>query len=156
MRESGIFDQYDFSRESTIQLLDSVSEEQANVIPNRYNNSLRWNLGHIAVVQEGIMYYFGMNQPGEIPTNIQEVFKPGTNPKEWSAPPLTLSEIRELLLEQKEQIKTTFSRRLEEPAANVFDLGEKRLKTVGDLFLFTHWHEGVHQGVIKSMKRVLE
>ncbi|WP_230503505.1 hypothetical protein [Sutcliffiella rhizosphaerae] len=34
MKEEGIFEQYDFYRETTIELLDSVvSEEQADVIP---------------------------------------------------------------------------------------------------------------------------
>ncbi len=109
MKEDGIFEQYDFYRESSIQLLDSVtSEEQADLIPDGHSNSLRWNLGHILAAQEGVMYSFGMNQPGNIPEKIQESFNPGTSPKEWSAPPLTLNEIRELLLEQQKRIRETF------------------------------------------------
>lgn len=157
MKEDGIFEQYDFYRESSIQLLDSVaSEEQADVIPNGHSNSLRWNLGHILVAQEGIMYYFGMNQPGCISTKIQKAFKPGTSPKDWSASPLTLNEIRGLLLEQNGRIRETFSGTLGEPVANVFDFSDKKLKMVGDLFIFTLWHEGFHQGVINGMKRALK
>ncbi|GAB2571581.1 DinB family protein [Gracilibacillus alcaliphilus] len=157
MKEDGIFEQYDFYRESSIQLLDSViSEEQADVIPNGYSNSLRWNLGHISAAQEGIMYYFGMNQSGEIPSKIQEAFKTGTSPNDWSATPLTLYEIRELLLEQKKRMIETFSGRLGDEAANVFAFQDKRLTRVGDLFVFTLWHEGWQQGVINGMKRTLE
>ncbi|WP_221563205.1 DinB family protein [Alkalihalobacillus sp. TS-13] len=157
MKEDGIFEQYDFYRESSIQLLDSIaSEKQADVIPNGYSNSLRWNLGHILVAQEGVMYYFGMNQPGDISTKIQESFKPGTSPKDWFASPLTLNEIQELLIEQKERIRDTFSGRLGEPAANAFEFRDKKLKMVGDLFIFTLWHEGLHQGVINGMKRALK
>src|SRR5699024_8718461 len=157
MKEEGIFEQYDFYRESSIELLDSVaSEEQADVIPDGHSNSLRWNLGHILVAQEGVMYYFGINQTGDISTKIQESFEPGTSPEDWSASPLTLSEIRGLLLEQKERIRKTFSGRLGEPAANVFEIRDKRLKIIGDLFIFTIWHEGLHQGVINGMKRAIK
>ncbi|WP_067730575.1 DinB family protein [Oceanobacillus damuensis] len=154
MLEDGIFEQYDFYRDSSVQLLDSVtSEEQADVIPNGYNNSLCWNLGHILVAQEGITYDFGMNQPGDIPIEIQEAFKTGTSPKDWSASPLTLSEIRELLVEQKERMRENFSGKLGDPAANVFAFSDKKLKLVGDLFIFTLWHEGLHQGVTNGMNR---
>lgn len=157
MKEEGVFEQYDFYRDSSIELLDSIAyEEQADVIPDGYNNSLRWNLGHILVAQEGILYYFGMNQSGELSTKIQEAFKTGTSPKDWSDSPLTLLELRESLLEQKERIRKTFSGRLGEPAANVFEFRDKRLKTLGDLFIFTLWHEGLHQGVINGMKRAIK
>jgi hypothetical protein len=157
MKEKGIFEQYDFYRESSIELLDSViSEEQADIIPNGHNNSLRWNLGHIVAAQEGVMYYFGMNQPGEIPAEIQEAFQTGSSPKDWSAPPLTLNEIREMLVEQRERMRETFSERLGEPSAKVFTFADKNLEMTGDLFIFTIWHEGLHQGVINGMKRALK
>jgi len=157
MKEEGIFEQYDFCRESSIELLDSVaSEQQADVIPDGYRNSLRWNLGHILVAQEGVMYYFGINQPGDISTKIREAFEPGTSPEDWSSSPLTLNEIRGLLLEQKKRIRQTFYGRLGEPAANVFEFRDKRLKIIGDLFIFTIWHEGLHQGVINGMKRAIK
>lgn len=42
MKEEGIFEHYDFCRESSIELLDSItSEEQADVIPDGHRNSLR-------------------------------------------------------------------------------------------------------------------
>ncbi|MFB1051252.1 DinB family protein [Paraliobacillus sp. JSM ZJ581] len=127
--EEGIFEQYDFYRGSSIELLGFVSsEEKADVIHKGYSNSFRCNLGHIPVTEEGIMYYFGMNQPGKIPAKIQEAFKRGTSPKDWSTMPLTLNEIRDLLLEQKGRVRETFSGRLEELAANVFAFKNKKLK----------------------------
>ncbi|CAG9622690.1 DinB family protein [Sutcliffiella rhizosphaerae] len=102
------------------------------------------------------MHYFGMNLLGEISTRIQKAFESGTSPKEWSSTPLTLKEIRELLIEQKGRIRKTFSGILGEPAANVFEFRDKKLKMIGDLFIFTIWHEGLHQGVINGMKRTIK
>ncbi|PLR75811.1 hypothetical protein CU633_19015 [Bacillus sp. V3-13] len=157
MKESAIIDLYDVYREQTIDLISSITEEQADVIPDGFSNSLRWNFGHILVSQEQSMFNLGMNQSGEISMKTQDAFKRGSSPKDWSFTPLTLSEIGEQLQEQKERIKSTFSGRLGEPAANVFDLGKQRkLKTLGDLFVGSLWHEGVHQGVIDSIKRSLK
>jgi hypothetical protein len=61
-----------------------------------------------------------------------------------------------LLSEQKERIRKTFSGSLGEPAANVFKFRDKQLKMIGDLFVFTIWHEGLHQGVIHGIKRALK
>ncbi|MFD2043244.1 DinB family protein [Ornithinibacillus salinisoli] len=157
MKESAIIYLYEVYREQTISLMTSVSEEQSNVIPDGFSNSLRWNFGHILVAQEQSMFNLGMDQSGEFPIEVMDAFKRGSSPKDWSVPPLTLDEIREQLQKQKERMKLTFSGRLGNPAANVMDLGQHReLKTLGDLFVGSLWHEGLHQGVIDSIKRSLK
>lgn len=157
MKESAIIDLYDVYREQTIKLMSSITEEQSDVIPDGFSNSLRWNFGHILVSQEQSMFQLGMNQSGEIPMKTQDAFKRGSSPKDWSVTPLTLSDIREQLQKQKERMKSTFSGRLGDSAANVFDLGQQReLKTLGDLFVGSLWHEGLHQGVIDCIKRSLK
>lgn len=157
MKETCIFEQYDFYRGLTVELLDSVaSEEQADVIPKGHRNSLRWNLGHVPVLQEWAMFHYGKDQPGSISSKVYESFKPDTSPKDWSSLPLTLNEIRELLLEQKERIKETFSGKLEDSLLHTFDLLGRKIEKVGDLFVFTLWHEGLHQGVMQSMEFALK
>jgi hypothetical protein len=157
MQESTIFDQYDFYRERTIEAIDFMTEDQADVIPSGFNNSMRWNLGHILVSQEQLMYYFGMNQPGEVSKQTVEAFRRGTSPHDWSDAPLSLSEIQMQLQEQKERMKTVFPGKLAQPAAKIFDLGKQReLKTLGDLFVFSLWHEGFHQGISRSIKRSIK
>ncbi|TCP19139.1 DinB family protein [Scopulibacillus darangshiensis] len=157
MKESAIVDLYDVYREQTIDLMGSITDEQSDVIPDGFSNSLRWNFGHILVAQEQSMYNLGLNQPGEIAMETMDSFKRGSSPKDWSVTPLTLEEIREKLQKQKERMKSTFSGRLGDPAAKVMDLGQSReLKTLGDLFVGSLWHEGLHQGVIDGIKRSLK
>lgn len=156
MKNNGVFEQFDYYRDTTIELLDSItSESKADIIPVGFNNSLRWNLGHILAAQEGIMFYFGKNETGFLPTSVLDAFKTGTSPKDWQTTPLTLKEIRELLIEQKERIRVTFAGEFKQPVANVFAFQDKKLTTIGDLFVFTLWHEGLHQGVIQSMQRII-
>ena len=157
MKESCIFEQYNFYRGITVELLDSVaSEEQADQIPKGHRNSLRWNLGHIPVLQEWAMFSYGMDRPGEIPVEVYEAFKPETSPADWTTQPLTLKKIRELLLDQEERIKMTFSGKMDDSLINKFDLLGRKIEKVGDLFVFTLWHEGLHQGIIESMERALK
>src|SRR5699024_6765361 len=132
MREAGIFEQFDFYRDSTVELLESItSESQADINPTGFSNTLRWNLGHILVAQEGIMYYFGRDEKGFLPTSFQGLFSTGTSPKDWKTTPPTLPEIREPLIEQNERMRATFSGKLEETSANVFAFREKKLTTIG-------------------------
>ncbi|KZZ84345.1 DinB family protein [Bacillus sp. SJS] len=157
MKESAIFDLYDVYREYTIELMSSIPEEQSSVIPEGFSNSLHWNFGHILVSQEQSMFNLGLDQSGELPVATLEAFKRGTSPSDWSGTPLTLSEIQVQLQKQKVRIKSTFSGRLGDPAANVFDLGQQRqLKTLGDLFVGSLWHEGLHQGIVDSIIRSLK
>ncbi|MVO98316.1 DinB family protein [Paenibacillus lutrae] len=157
MQESAIFDLYHIYREETIESINFITEEQADVIPAGFSNSLRWNFGHILVAQEQAMYNLGMNQPGEIFEKTQDMFKRGSSPKEWSVTPFSLKELRDQLQEQMERMKITFSGRLGEAAAKEFDMGkERKIKTLGDLFIGSLWHEGVHQGIIYCMKRSLK
>lgn len=59
--ESHLFKQMDFVRGQTLKLMEGVTEEQADVIPEGFRNSIRWNLGHIYVVTERIAFqYIGL------------------------------------------------------------------------------------------------
>ena len=101
MKESAILDLYEVYREQTIELIDPITEDEADVIPNGFSNSLRWNFGHILVAQEQSMFNLGLGRDSEIPFNIIEAFRRGTNPSDWAFPPLSLNEIKSQLNDQK-------------------------------------------------------
>ena len=44
------------SRQAFIQLIDSLSIEQLNKIPDGYNNNIIWNFGHIVVSTQTLCY----------------------------------------------------------------------------------------------------
>ena len=50
-RHEIIFNQLKSYRNDTLSLLEDVSAEEAEIIPKRFNNNIRWNMGHIYLDQ---------------------------------------------------------------------------------------------------------
>jgi DinB superfamily len=66
MNEKMLFDQLEFARNITFKVAEGVTEENADLIPDGFPNSLRWQLGHIYTSVEGIVFHFAnetMNLP---------------------------------------------------------------------------------------------
>lgn len=155
MQDNLWFDHYHYCRGQTLQLFSFITGRQADLIPDGFNNSLRWNLGHILVTQELIMFQFGINQPGAFDTTTINQFIIGSSPKEWTEPPPALDEIKQHLQQQEGRIKAAFTGLWTEEITKPFDLGKQGKETIGDLFLFTLWHEAWHQGVINSYRQII-
>ncbi|WP_256860413.1 DinB family protein [Paraliobacillus ryukyuensis] len=148
MNEEMIFNQIDLSRNSTLQLFEGLTEEQADLIPQGFNNNIRWNLGHIYTVQNTLLNKFG-GKSIKTPPRYLELFTPGTKPAEWQGEVPTLDELKQLLEAQPAQLKEALAGQLQDEAIQSF----QSLSTVGEILSFTTFHEGMHVGVIKGLKK---
>jgi uncharacterized damage-inducible protein DinB len=147
MNEEQIFQQINLVRKGTLKELDSVTEEQADKQPEGFKNTIRWNLGHIYVVQNSLIAKFG-GKPVETPSRYLELFAPGTQPADWQGDVPSLAELKQELEEQPVRLKETLTGQLDDEAAKAFI----SLSTVGEILNFTLYHEGVHTGTIKALK----
>jgi uncharacterized damage-inducible protein DinB len=154
MNEKMLFDQFEFARNVTLKVAQGITEENADVIPNGYSNSLRWQLGHIYVSVEGIVFHFA-NEIPNLPEGYMELFNTGTKPSEWKSTPPSIEEILPLLSEQVKRVRETFSGRLDEKIAQPLPIGSLQLETIGELLSFASFHESEHIGIIKSLKNAL-
>ncbi|MGR3766235.1 DinB family protein [Rossellomorea sp. NS-SX7] len=158
MKEHMMFQQMEFIRSRTLAFLDATTEEQADAMPDGFRNSIRWNLGHILLSQENLLYSFvGENERKAIPAHYNELFGFNTSPLTWEEnglTPPTLTELRDLLEEQPKRVKQTFTGRLDEQGEKPFNLGTVSFTTLGEVLSFANWHEGLHQGTITTIKRV--
>lgn len=154
MEDTQIFKQMDFIRMRTIAALDNTTEEMADFVPEGFNNSIRWNLGHIYLSQENLIHSF-VKEKGNIPEGFPELFGFNTSPGTWEAAPPSLKELRELLAEQPKRLREAFSGRLSERGEKPFRMTDTiAFETLGEVVSFANWHEGLHQGTIISIKRV--
>ncbi|MCA1061024.1 DinB family protein [Rossellomorea aquimaris] len=157
MKEQMLFQQMEFIRMRTLAALDATTEQLADEIPEGFKNSIRWNLGHILLSQENLLYSFvGENDRKSLPPEYGELFGFNTSPKTWeSLTPPTLSELRDKLEAQPLRIKEAFTGRLDQLGEKPFVLGEHTtFTTLAEVLSFANWHEGLHQGTITSIKRV--
>jgi len=153
--EHYIFKQLDFVRGNTIRLLENIDDNTSEIIPARFNNHIKWNAGHIYLVQERFAFYF-IGKEMILPKEFQALFSPGTKPAEWSLPIPSMSDLTSLLKEQVERIERELplylSEKLSQPYTTSTGL---TLSSVEELLSFCLYHEGMHFATIKALKQVV-
>lgn len=136
-------------------MLDATTDEMATVIPNGFKNNILWNLGHIYVSQDQLLYSF-LGEQHTVPTHYVNLFRMNTSPADWTGGIPSLAELRVSLETQPERLIETFTGRLYERLEKPFKLGpENEFTTLAEMICFANFHEGIHQGVINSIKRTL-
>lgn len=148
-----LFNQLKVIRSNTINEVKELSESQADSVPEGFNNNIRWNLGHVYLVQE--RFAFGFSQePMLMPDGFADLFGRDTRPSEWKVQPPTLPELIQLLENQTSRIEEKLINRLDEVVAKPFTMPSGLvLKTIGEFLTFSMYHEGMHVQTIKILKR---
>ncbi|WNS76253.1 DinB family protein [Bacillus sp. DTU_2020_1000418_1_SI_GHA_SEK_038] len=140
-------------REITEKTITNIPEEMADTIPQGFNNNIRWNFGHIAFIQEKLIFGV-LGEEMRIPSHYEHLFGAGTSPADWKGTPPSLREIADVLKEQKTRIKNfiqgRFHERLPTPFTNRSGI---KFYTVGETFLFSFYHEALHIETIKQLYR---
>ncbi|HWL26030.1 MAG TPA: DinB family protein [Ureibacillus sp.] len=146
-----------FVRENTINCVAEMNDEVSLFIPEGFNNNIKWNLGHIYVVQEKFAFYF-IKEKMIMPNNFSELFTTGTKPTNWRDQVLpAIKELIQLLENQIDRIEQTLEFRLKEVIGTPFTTSTGlTLSTVEELLSFCLYHEGMHFATIKSYKRIIQ
>ncbi|RCX23729.1 DinB family protein [Fontibacillus phaseoli] len=154
--EHFLFNQLAFVRGQTLKLVEGVTEQLADRIPEGFRNTIRWNLGHIYVVCERFAFQH-LNLPQHLPNGFKEQFENGTSPiQPVSFPIPTLTELEILLKEQQERIRQALEHRLQEKIVPPYTTSAGMILETPEQFLsFNLYHEGMHLSIIKLYKKLL-
>lgn len=148
-----LFNQLKVIRSNTVNTVKELSEKQVDLIPEGFNNNIRWNLGHVYLVQERFAFGFAQ-EPMLMPDEFTDLFGRDTKPSEWKLQPPTLPELIQLLENQTIRIKEKLNNRLAEEVKNPFIMPSGlTLKTIGEFLTFSMYHEGMHVQTIKMIKK---
>ncbi len=139
-----------------MRVIEDVSDEMADVIPEGFRNNIRWQLGHIYFVNEAFAFYYN-DLPMHGVKGFKEWFSNGTTPLDWVTEPPSMKELRDLLEGQQERIQSALTNRLEEETKQKFTTGSGfALETTGEFLNFNLYHEGMHVSVIKIYKSLIQ
>lgn len=150
-----LLNQLDVIRSVTLKSVESMFDEQADIQPEGFNNTIRWNLGHIYVVQERLAFHYA-GFPVDVPQSYIEMFSNGTKPADWQGDPPLLAEICSRLAEQPGRIATLLGDRLAEPPVVPFRRFDGRLDTIGAIIGYSLYHEGLHNAAIALIKKRMD
>lgn len=127
--------------------------EQLNRIPDGFSNNLIWNLGHVIVVQQ-LLVYRGTNTPAHIPDSLFDSYRPGTRPG-LPVDQAHVDYLHGLLLGLVDKTK-------EDLNLGIFGAYNQRTTSTGfylssleDALQFNIFHEGLHNGIMLSLRKLL-
>lgn len=150
-RHEVLFKQLNTYRSELLELVDDISEEEAEITPKGFNNNIRWNLGHVILDQYLWIQVLTKDDP-PIPMAYNQWFGYGTNPSHFTDETPSFSELISLLREQPRIIEERYRGRMEEEFAPT-DMG---MHTIEQVLVRTIFHEGLHMGAIIAIKRQIK
>jgi hypothetical protein len=133
--------------------LEEHTLDQLNTIPEGFSNNLFWNIAHVVVTQQLLIYKLsGLNML--VSDELVDKYKKGTKP-EHIATQADVDEIKQLLFDLIDQTQAdygsgVFTQFTEYPTSSGFVL-----KNVKDAMAYNNFHEGLHLGIIMSLKKLV-
>lgn len=141
------------SRKIFSQFLENYSLEQLNKIPDGFKNNLFWNIAHVVVTQQLLVYKFsGLSMM--VSDELVQKYMKGTKP-EHIATQAEVDEIMSLLSQTIDQTKKDYDSKIfinyqEYPTSTGFVI-----KNVEDAMVFNNFHEGLHIGIMMGLKKFI-
>src|SRR6185437_7818224 len=98
-------------------------EEEWDTQPSGFNNTIRWNVGHIFVLTETLVQ---RALPDYEPVNSEWIplFVPGTSPANWEVEPPSNEELLAALQEQPERILSVLQGKLSNSISEPMHIGK--------------------------------
>lgn len=141
------------TRAYVLEVIRGLSTEQLNLVPNGFNNNMIWNVGHLIAAQQAVCYA----RPG-IPLVIEDAlfhaYKPGSKPLHFTEPE-EIEVIKELLFSTLDELERDLSQHLfvaYQPWTTRYGV---TLRNIEDAIQFLLYHEGLHTGVLTSMRKIV-
>lgn len=141
------------SRNVLLKFLENYSLEQLNSVPEGYTNNLIWNIGHIVVVQQMLVYHLS-GLPMLVSPEIVEKYKKGTKP-EVSVSQEEVEQIKGLLYATLEQTKKDFSAGFFKEYNAFTTMSGFHIRDAQEAMEFNNYHEGVHTGIMMRISKFL-
>ena len=134
--------------------LVNTPEEMLHKIPNGFNNSIWWNIAHVVVTQQ-ILVYGLSTLPLNISRELVEKYQKGTIPN-GKPDHSEIQEIKKLLFELPDQTAKDYQNGIFKNFKTYMTSPKVELNSVEDAIAFNVFHEGLHLGSIMALARAVK
>lgn len=132
------------SRKRMHETVKDLSQEQWFAQPEGFANNVAWNVGHLVIAQQGLIYRrAGLEM--YIPSEMMGLYMPGTSPANWESLPDT-NELLRLLVELPDKMAADIE-------AGMFDnvTVPEESGSIEHVMVGNNHHEGLHMGAILAL-----
>lgn len=132
---------------------ENYTLQQLNKIPEGFSNNLIWNLGHIVVTQQLLVYKLS-GLPMAVSEEMVEKYRKGTKP-EHDVTQEEANQIQALLFQTIDQLEVDYKKGIfinyqEYPTSTGYIL-----KSTKGAIEFNNFHEGLHIGIMMSIRKFI-
>ena len=133
--------------------LQQFTTEQLNTVPKGFNNNIIWNIGHIIVVHQ-MLLYGRARQPLQIPKAWIGLFAKDTRPERA----LTAEEIEAVdaaLFSTHNQFVSDLASRMFDTITPYTTSTKMNLDTLETTVSFVSFHDGIHLGSVLALAKLV-
>ncbi|WP_243718087.1 DinB family protein [Pedobacter changchengzhani] len=143
------------SRKAFIKLIDGLTIEQLNKIPEDYNNNIIWNFGHIVVTTQALCYIrTGLLQDASS-IEFNEFYKKDTKPT-YTVTADEVEELREMAIQSINKIEADYAAG---KFGNVTPFSTStygvQMNTVDEILITTIGHDNMHFGYAIALRKLV-
>ncbi|MDO6601404.1 DinB family protein [Arenibacter palladensis] len=141
------------NRKRLYKFLKETPKEILLQIPQGFRNNIWWNIAHVVVTQQLLVYKFS-GQPIRVSEALVEKFKKGTVP-DGTATEEEIKQVADSLLPTVEWMQEDYGKGLFDGYTEYTTSANVTLSSVEDAIIFNVYHEGLHLGAILSLLKVV-
>ncbi|WP_167568574.1 DinB family protein [Brevibacillus migulae] len=152
---NSILSTMNIARQMTLGKIVSISEDLFSVQPQPFNNTIAWNLGHIAATFDGLVFR-AITGSNRLPQDFIAMFKGGTRPSDWTQTPPSKAELVDILKQQMNEANEYFAGNMDQVLEKPLQIRDFKLETAGDVIGFAAIHEMMHNTTILDLVKVIQ
>lgn len=141
------------SRATYLKFLENYSLEQLNKIPDGMSNNLIWNIGHIIVSQQGLIYRLS-GLPRYVTDEMTAKYQNGSVPT-GNTSLEEVNEIKNLLISTMNQTISDYENGVFKEYTPYETKTGFSLQNLNDAIQFNNYHEGIHLGFMMKIKKFI-
>ena len=139
------------NRELLLEYFDKYTLEQLNMIPSGFSNNLIWNIGHVIIVQQ-VLVYKCSGLKAYVSEELFKLYMPGTKPT-GNTSQVEVDNLKGLLMSLIEKTEADFKNgkfvtynEIKVPIGII-------LTSIEDALQFNNYHEGLHLGYMMNIRK---
>jgi len=140
------------NRKNLLSILESTPREDLLLIPQQFRNNIWWNIAHIVVTQQLLVYKFS-GVPMLVSDELVAKYMKGTVP-DGSATETEMKQISDVLVSIIERTTEDYESGLFKEFKAYTTSAKVSLNNVEDAIRFNNFHEGIHLGSILALKKM--
>ena len=141
------------NRKNLLAILENTPKEDLLRIPKEFRNNIWWNIAHVVVTQQILVYKFS-GVPMLVSEELAAKFMKGTVP-DGAASDDEIAQITGVLVSTIERTQEDYEAGRFKDFKPYTTSAKVTLNNVQDAISFNNFHEGIHLGSIFALKKML-